>query len=48
MTLYSDNILSPGALAWGSCWSRPLIIGPTRLRSGLGFEARRVIGAWIL
>ncbi len=21
----------------GSCWGRPLTIGPTRLRSGLGF-----------
>ena len=37
MTLYAGYIQSSGASMWGSCWSRPLTIGPTRLRSGLGF-----------
>jgi len=37
MTLYTGYIENSGVLMWGSCWSRLLTIGPTRLRSGLGF-----------
>ena len=37
MTLDAGFIQSSDASMWGFCWSRPLTIGPTRLRSGLGF-----------
>jgi len=40
MARYAGYIQSSGVSVWGSRWSRPLTIGPTRLRSGLGFGAR--------
>jgi len=40
MTLYAGYIQNSDASMWGSSWNWPLTIGPTRLRSGLGFGAR--------